>query len=126
MLRTEDRNILVIDDDEAIRRSFALAFEGTAYQVIKASSGEQGIEIVSGQLVDLIFLDLKMPGMDGVQTLRELRKIDAEVPVYIVTAFHKDFLDPLKAVAEDGIEFELMSKPVGHDQIIAVTKGVLG
>lgn len=117
--------ILVIDDDEAIRKSFALALEDTPYQVDTAESGKKGIEMGQNNKYDLIFLDLKMPGLNGVETLRELRKIEKTVPVYIVTAFHKEFFDELQAVAEDGIDFELLKKPIGNDEIVLVAKAAL-
>ena len=119
------KRILVIDDDKAIRNSFLLALEDTEYQVDTAETGNEGIEKEQQAGYDLIFLDLKMPGLNGVETLRELRKIDQEVPIYIVTAFHKEFLDQLKSVREDGIGFELMQKPIGSDKIVLLTNSVL-
>ena len=74
---------------------------------------------------DLIFLDLRMPGMNGFETLRELRKLDEHVPVYIITAFQDEFLKELKAAAEEGLAFQLLCKPVGFDEILAITKGIL-
>lgn len=119
------KRLLIVDDDEAIRKSFTLTLEDTEYQTETAASGEKAIEMAQDSKFDLIFLDLKMPGLDGVQTLRELRKIDKDVPVYIVTAFHTEFLDQLKSAQKDGIEFELLRKPIGSAQLIDVTRGVL-
>jgi len=119
------QRILVIDDDESIRKSFSLALEDTGYQVDTVESGEKGIEMRQKNGYDLIFLDLKMPGLNGVETLRELRKIDKDVPVYIVTAFHKEFFGGLKSAGEDGLDFEVVKKPIGSDDIVLVTKSVL-
>ena len=47
---------------------------------------------------DLVFLDLKMPGLNGVETLRELRQMDQDLPIYIVTAFHEEFLANCRAL----------------------------
>jgi DNA-binding response OmpR family regulator len=66
-----------------------------------------------------------MPGMNGVETLRKLRKSGHIWPVYIVTAFHKEFLDELKNIEEEGINFELAKKPLSSDQIVSITKSVL-
>ena len=66
-----------------------------------------------------------MPGMNGVGTLRELRKIDRDVPVYIITAFHEEFFDQLKSTAEDGTDFQVLRKPFDSGQLISITKGVL-
>ena len=120
-----NKRILVIDDDESIRKSFILALEDTDYQVDIAESGEKGIEMEHKDKYDLIFLDLKMPGLNGVETLRELRKIDKDVPVYIVTAFHKEFFEGLKSAGEDGIDFEVVKKPIGGDDIVLVAKSAL-
>ena len=110
-------NILVIDDEEVIRKSFILALEGTGYNVETAESGEKGIEKARETNFDLIFLDLKMPGLDGVETLRELWKIGQTVPIYITTAFYDDFIDQLQSATDDAISFYLLKKPVDGDEI---------
>lgn len=120
------KKILVIDDEESVRKAFSLALEDTDYLVDIAESGEKGIEKYRNEVHDMIYLDLKMPGMNGVETLREIRRINDNVPVYIVTAFHQEFLEQLQSVQRDGISFELLNKPVNLDQIIMVTEGVLG
>lgn len=119
------KRILSIDDDEAVRKTFILAFEDTGYQIDTAESGLAGIEMYQNKKHDFIFLDLHMPGIDGVETLRRLRKINNRVPVYIVTAFYKEFLDQLKSAERDGIHFEVLKKPVVAEQIVLVAKGVL-
>ncbi len=119
------KRVLVIDDEEAVRKSFALALEDTDYEVHLADGGEKGLEMNNEAHYDLIYLDLKMPGINGVDTLRAIRKIDKDVPIYIVTAFHKEFLEQLKSVAKDGVDFELLHKPIGMDQIIEVTNAIL-
>lgn len=119
------KRILVVDDNEAIRKSFTLALEDAAYSVDTAESGQKGIDLAKLNKYDLIFLDLKMPGMNGVDTLRELRKMDPKVPVFILTAFYKEFFGQLKALEEDGIEYEILNKPIGSDQIVFLTKSVL-
>lgn len=119
------KRILVIDDDKFVRESFIFALEDKGYSLETVDSGERGLEKSAGQKYDLVFLDLKMPGMNGVETLRELRKIDKEVPIYILTAFHQEFFSQLKEVEENGINFELVSKPINSEQIILVTKSIL-
>jgi len=120
------KRILIIDDDEAVRRSFISALEDSKFQVDTAESGEEGLQMKKDAEYNLIFLDLKMPGMNGVETLREIRKTDKEVPVYIFTAFHKEFFDQLRIVEEQGLNFEVIKKPVGSDLIVTLTKLILG
>jgi CheY-like chemotaxis protein len=117
-------SILVIDDEEVIRKSFILALEGTGYNVETVESGEKGIEKARETNFDLIFLDLRMPGLDGVETLRKLWKIGQTVPIYITTAFYDDFVDQLQSAADDAISFYLLKKPVDGDEIRSIAKVV--
>ncbi len=119
------KHILVIDDDEAVRKAFRLTLGDIGYSVDVAESGERGLEVVKTTEYGLIFLDLKMPGMNGVETLRTLRKIGVTVPVYIVTAFHREFLDQLRTLEAEGIDFEIVEKPITAERMVAVTRGIL-
>jgi len=119
------KRILVIDDDAGVRKAFALALEDTPYKLDAAESGEKGIEMEQSNKYSLIFLDLKMPGINGVETLREIRKTSRDTPVYIVTAFYKEFFDGLKTVRDEGLDFDLLKKPIGGDEIVMIAKSVL-
>ncbi len=119
------KRILVIDDDEAIRKVFLLALEETDYQVDTAPSGEKGLMLAGEEKYHLIYLDLKMPGMSGVETLRKLRAIEQNIPVYIITAFWGEFDEELKKASQEGIEFQLMKKPLTMEQLVNLTVGIL-
>lgn len=119
------KHILVIDDEESVRDAFALALEDTAYGVDTADCGVAGLEKAQQTRPDLIFLDLRMPGMDGVETLRRLHRCCPEIPVFIVTAFYQQFLEPLKQAADEGLQFELARKPLTGDQIREIASGIL-
>ena len=118
--------VLVIDDDPAVRSAFQLALEGTRCTVIVAAGGEQGLAALHGKKIDLVYLDLKMPGMDGVTCLRRIKERFSNTPVYIVTAFAEEFVAPLRQAAQYGLVFELVRKPLDRDQIREVTASVLG
>lgn len=117
--------IIVIDDEYAIRKSFELALDESGYEVETVSSGREGIERLENGSYHLVFLDLKMPGMNGVETLREIRKRDETIPVYIVTAFYGEFFAELRQMADDDMEFEVLNKPVDGDTILSVCRSVL-
>jgi len=117
--------ILVIDDNESVRKSFEMALESTDYEVDTVESGEKGIELAKGKKYDLIYLDLNMPGLNGVETMRKLKMTTNDVPFYIVTAFHEEYADRLKEVEEEGIIFQLLRKPIGIEQILRYTKIVM-
>ena len=116
------QNILVIDDDAAVRGSFQLVLEEMGCTVRVAEDGLQGIELVKAARPDLIFLDLKMPGIDGVETMRRLLAMDSTLKIYIVTAFSQEYLANLKAAQVEGLIFQLASKPLSSTQIRYIAK----
>ena len=117
--------VLVIDDEESVRDAFTDALEDMPYVVDAASSGDEALAKAKSSPADLIFLDLKMPGMDGVEVLHRIRELDEVVPIYIVTAFHSEFLDRLQAAEEEGLAFHLLHKPIGQEAIRKVATAVL-
>ena len=119
------KRILVIDDDDAVRDSFLAALEYRDYAPLGASSGAHGLESARDEKPDLVFLDLKMPGLNGVETLRRLRVMYPTVPVYLVTGFYGEFLEPLQDLSRSGTAFEVARKPLTVAEIRAIADGVL-
>ena len=117
------KRILAIDDDETIRKIYMYAFKDTGYKVDTATSGESGLELQRKIKYDLIFLDIHMPGMNGIEVLREIRKTDEDVPIYIVTAFYKKFLEKIGSAIEEGLKFEIIHKPITLKQIVSIADG---
>ncbi|MDX2224477.1 MAG: response regulator [Rhodospirillaceae bacterium] len=119
------KRILVIDDDENVRDTFAFVLENSGYDVTRADSGLAGIDSAAAHVPDLIFLDLKMPGLNGVETLRRLAEVCPRTPVYIVTGFYNEFLEPLRALKDSGISFDVARKPLALQEIKAIADSVL-
>ena len=117
--------ILVIDDEEAVRKAFILAFEDSEYTIDTAESGEQGIALNGEHTYDLIFLDLKMPSMSGIETLNRIRTTNTETPIYIITAFYQEYADRLKEVEQRGVDFEVVRKPVDSENLRVIVRGIL-
>jgi len=118
--------ILVVDDLLVVAKSMALVLENAGFQVDMVTSGQRAIERVRTKDYGLIFLDINMPGIDGIQTLRELRKIDKDVYVHFVTAFQAQYFDKLRTLKEEHIDFDLLAKPVDDKVLIEIAKDVLG
>ncbi|MBU8849070.1 MAG: sigma-54 dependent transcriptional regulator [Desulfobacterales bacterium] len=78
--------ILVIDDDDQLRISFCKLLKEEKYAVISAASGEAGIEIVKQNVLDLVILDMRLPGINGMETFKQIKQIDSKLPVIIITA----------------------------------------
>ncbi|MGR3319077.1 MAG: response regulator [Candidatus Anammoxibacter sp.] len=118
------KNILVIDDEESICDAFGMALEGDEYLISAASTGEDGLEAVRNKCPDLVFLDLKMPGIGGIETLRRLHECSPDLPVYILTAFRNAYRKELQKAVDDGIKYELCNKPIDSVQIKRVVNSI--
>ncbi len=80
-------SILIIDDDDQLRNSFKKLLSEEGYKVDGAASGEAGLNIVKKEVPDLVILDMRLPGMNGLETFRAIHKIEPKLPVIIMTAF---------------------------------------
>lgn len=121
-----EKTILVIDDEAAIRNSFELTFENSSIKVITAEDGEIGLKKFQEQPIDIIFLDLKMSKMTGVEVLEQIREKDKHTPVYIITAFQQEFFnDLLKLREEKKNSFQILQKPLDSNELRDVVKSLL-
>lgn len=80
------KTLLVVDDDKAIQDFFERALKDN-YDIVKASSGEEALEIVSSSKPDLILLDIRMPGINGIETLKRIKEIDNTIAVIMLSAY---------------------------------------
>jgi DNA-binding response OmpR family regulator len=119
------KRILVIDDEEAIRQMFSSFFEEHNFEVTTASNGVEALNILKETSFDLIFLDLRMPEMDGIEVFRKTAEFDKDTPVYIMTGFEGEYESRLKQLQDEGMEFELLIKPIKMDQLLALVNNLL-
>jgi excisionase family DNA binding protein len=111
-------NILVIDDDETICSLFKDTLEEAGHTVTTVSESFKGLELVKDRDYDLVFLDLKMPGMDGAELFRQIRVAKPKLPVTIITGYPDS---DLMATALTYGPFGVMGKPFrGSDILTAV------
>ncbi|MEW5725587.1 MAG: sigma-54 dependent transcriptional regulator, partial [Thermodesulfobacteriota bacterium] len=79
--------ILIVDDDPQLRTSFMKLLAGEGHVVLTAATGEAGCEQVRTKAPDLVITDIRLPGMDGLETFRRMREIEPKLPVIIMTAY---------------------------------------
>jgi DNA-binding response OmpR family regulator len=84
---SEQKKILVIDDDENMRDLLDLEFTDLNYAVTTVDSAFKGLSILRDQKIDLVVLDIKMPGMDGIEALEKIVSIKRDLPVIIHSAY---------------------------------------
>jgi two-component system nitrogen regulation response regulator NtrX len=114
--------ILVIDDEAAIRDSLRMILEYEHYEFIGASSGPDGIAAVKRDPPDLALLDIKMPGMNGLETLAEIRKIDESLPVAMISG-HGTITDAMQATRLGAFDF--IEKPFTSERVlVTIAKGL--
>lgn len=114
-------HILVVDDDALLRRSLCLQLEQAGYRATPAENAEDGLAIAQREMPDLILLDIGLPGMDGLQAMRQFQK-EHDVPVIFVTARRRE-LDTILGL-EMGAD-DYITKPFNPDVLLAHIKAVL-
>ena len=100
--------ILIVEDEFAVARGIQYALQQEGYQVAVARSGEEGLEFATSQAPDLVLLDVRLPGIDGFETLRRMRAAGVKAPVLFLTARDDEVdkvigLDVLRERARRGV-----------------------
>ncbi len=115
-------SILVIDDEEIMREILETLLTREGYDVRLASTGAEGLELAKALPFDAAIVDVMMPGMDGVQTLDELKKVDEELPVLMITAFAS--VENAIAAMKRGA-FDYITKPFKNDEVLVVLRNAV-
>jgi DNA-binding NtrC family response regulator len=115
-------SILVIDDEEIMREILETLLTREGYHVRLASNGAEGLELAKTLPFDAAIVDVMMPGMDGVQTLDELKKLDDELPVLMITAFAS--VENAIAAMKRGA-FDYITKPFKNDEVLVVLRNAV-
>jgi two-component system nitrogen regulation response regulator NtrX len=114
--------ILVIDDEVEIRRSVRMILEYEGYEVIEASSGPEGLTMVEREAPDLVFLDIKMPGMDGLEALQRLKALNESLPVVIISG-HGTVSTAVEATKAGAFDF--IEKPLASERVLVTIRNAL-
>ncbi len=113
------KTVLLIDDDQQVRYMFTRLLEKNGYRPIEASRGQEGLDAFSRARPEAVFLDLRMPGMDGMDVLRELKNRDATVPIILITA-HGDIPAAVEAIKLGAYDF--LTKPPDFDKLMTLLR----
>jgi DNA-binding response OmpR family regulator len=108
--------VLVVEDERKVRRSLERGLQGEGYEVIVASTGEEGFQLATTQPVDCLVLDLMLPGRDGLQVLADLRRGGHTLPVLVLTA--RDAIDD-RVIGLDAGADDYLVKPFAFAELLA-------
>ena len=114
--------ILVIDDEAEIRRSVRMILEYEGYEVIEASSGPEGLTLAEREAPDLVFLDIKMPGMDGLDALQRIKAANDTLPVVIISG-HGTVSTAVEATKLGAFDF--IEKPLASERVLVTIRNAL-
>ena len=111
--------VLLVDDDKEFRRAMKKMFEKSGYGIRIACDGQEALDALSEEEFDLIISDLRMPNLDGLEMMGELRRRGLEIPIIFLTAFGEveSYMDLMNLGA-----FEYVNKPVKSQEILEIAK----
>ena len=107
--------ILVVEDDAELRGLFRRVLEKNGYEALEAADGQQALDVLDENYIDLIISDIMMPVMDGYELVRSLREADISIPVLMITA--KDAFDDMRRGFLSGTD-DYMVKPVNVNEMV--------
>ena len=109
----KDKKILVVDDEEGSRESLRMILKEN-HQIFTAKDGEEGLDLLKKENPHLVILDVKLPGMDGIDVLQQIKQIHPDIPVIVVSGLgtHKTVIDALRLGASD-----YLAKPIDVIQV---------
>ena len=115
-------SVLVIDDEEVMREILESLLTADGHRVTTAGSGEEGLALARSSSFDAAVVDVMLPGMDGIETMQELKKLDDELPVVLVTAFAS--VETAIAAMKRGA-FDYITKPFKNDEVLVVVRNAV-
>jgi two-component system response regulator (stage 0 sporulation protein F) len=116
------QSILLVDDDPEFRKAMKKMFEKSGYNVTVAADGQEALEALSEETFDLIISDLRMPNLNGMELMEELKRRKINLPVIFITAYGEveSYMDLMNLGA-----FEYINKPVKGQEILGVVRKAL-
>lgn len=117
--------ILIVDDSPTETHVLSTILESNGYEIVTAESGEAGVDVAKRELPDLVLMDVVMPGLNGFQATRQLKKeaTTAHIPVVIVTTKDQE-TDKIWGMRQGAKDY--LTKPVEEGNLISTIQAILG
>ncbi|MBF0126201.1 MAG: response regulator [Magnetococcales bacterium] len=114
-----NQSILIVDDEAELRENLAVLLSHEGFRVTTAPSGLEGLRLLAGERFDVVLLDLIMPGLDGIETLQEMRKTSSATKFIMLTAF-ATVNTAVQAIRKGASDY--LSKPFRFEELVAVVR----
>ncbi len=114
--------ILIIDDEKNIRRTLTMVVEGEDFEVESAASGEEGLARLEESGADVVFLDVLLPGLSGLETLRRVKELDPQIEVVMISG-HASLADAVEATRLGAFDF--LEKPLDRERVLITLRNAL-
>ncbi|MGB4520640.1 MAG: response regulator, partial [Candidatus Omnitrophota bacterium] len=113
-LNTNHRHILIVDDEPLVRRSLSELLALSGYVVSSAGDGKEALEMLKTYHADVVITDIKMPQMDGIQLLKQIKNTSSDTPVILMTSYGS--IENAVEAMKDGA-YDYVTKPIVDDEI---------
>src|SRR6201984_3712783 len=117
-----NERLLIVDDETNVRLNFRMTLETEGYEIFEAGSGEQAVQLLAKHLFALAILDVRLPGMDGLELLAKMREIGITLPAMIITAY-SDVPHAVQAMKLGAIDF--LQKPLRPEDLRRIVSEIL-
>ena len=115
-------NILIVDDETSIGDALRQVFEYESHEVVVANDGASGLDLLEETSPDLVFLDVKMPGMDGLEVLARMREHDSRIPIIMISG-HGNIDTAVEATRRGAYDF--LEKPLDTARLLVTLRNAL-
>ena len=116
-------HILIVDDEEDLASTLAERLELRGFQVTAVTSGAEALDVVSANRFSVLILDVKMPGIGGLELMTRIKQEQPDLPVILFTG-HSSLADAQKGIDEGA--FAYLQKPIKIDKLVETVKGAIG
>jgi len=117
--------ILIVDDEKIILKAYSRELERMGYEVYRAMNGQEAIEIAQREKPDIVFTDLIMPGMNGVEVCKKIKEMHPETEVVLVSGYPEEVVEHQMNFVGAGGREEWLRKPLGPDELPRTVKKIL-
>ena len=115
-------HVLVVDDEEEIRKILSRILEQEGFKVVTAPNGQQAMQKICFDAPDAVLLDVRMPGLNGMEVLKKIKEIDDNIPVVLITAY-ADIHQAVEATKEGAYDY--LAKPFDNNEVVWIVRRAL-